>query len=85
MSIAMLYDEYSYAELSVPSRYTFLVPFFKSLYNMSRIDVSCLCIWRMSRKWGMVRDEFAGNGNKKRVCFLAWKKVPGMGINGRKE
>lgn len=36
-------------------------------------------------KWGMVRDEFAGNGNKKRVCFLAWKKVPGMGINGRKE
>ena len=49
MSIAMLYDEYSYAELSVPSRYTFLVPFFKSLYNISRIDVSSLCIWRMNR------------------------------------
>lgn len=34
-----------------------------------RIDVSCLCIWRMIRKWGMVRDEFAGNGNRGGCAF----------------
>ena len=64
--ITMLDLWYHYAGPLVPGCYTSLVPLFQCFYNISRIDVSCLCIWRMSRKLGMVRDEFAGNGDKRK-------------------
>ena len=67
-SIAAVYCEYSYAEPSVPGRYTFLVPFSPFVYNVvflrfqaTKLSSEAMIIWNFQPKsvirtfWGSAK------------------------------